>query len=420
MAIPEKELDYHYSPSRWSHRFGPDEVIEAHLKSVTEGTKVAHWCLECDSAVTYGTGEKQKLDIFNAKMPRKMNRLPVLVYLHGGYWQHLGLEMSGFMAPPLCKAGATVISVGYDLAPEASMDKIVSEIKQAMRYILRYAKERQSRGIYLCGHSAGGHLAAMMLACEFAEDDAFDSEMIKGAALISGVYDLRPLTKTYVNDPLKLNEEDAWRFSPANFIAEIAGLSQQRDILIAVAEYDPPEFRRQSADLEKSVVPEPPLDPPMKWSVVKELSARKVKTRYMDVSDTDHFDVIEKLQKDSYRLTTRGTYSINYPGQPSLEYSLPPWSSHAIYVNASMAVVSGTENKSFTVSVTDSTAMKVYGRDVYDAYTPLPIPALGQHYGRRSIFERVLCRSTIVTSTPGNVFTPGRRLLEGRSRRQDK
>ncbi|XP_046547970.1 kynurenine formamidase-like [Haliotis rubra] len=142
------------------------------------------------------------------------------------------------------------------------------------------------RGIYLCGHSAGGHLAAMMLACEFAEDDAFDSEMIKGAALISGVYDLRPLTKTYVNDPLKLNEEDAWRFSPANFIAEIAGLSQQRDILIAVAEYDPPEFRRQSADLEK------------------ELSARKVKTRYMDVSDTDHFDVIEKLQKDSYRLTT--------------------------------------------------------------------------------------------------------------------
>ncbi|XP_071111598.1 kynurenine formamidase-like [Haliotis cracherodii] len=284
MAIPEKELDYHYSPSRWSHRYGPDEVIDAHIKSVTEGSKVAHWCLDCDSDIPYGTGKKQKLDIFNAKNAKR-NGLPILVYIHGGYWQNLSLEMSGFMAPPLCKAGATVISVGYDLAPEASMDRIVSEIKQAMRYILRYAKEHQSRGIYLCGHSAGGHLASMVLACEFAEDDAFDSEMIKGAALVSGVYDLRPLTKTYVNDPLKLNEEDAWRFSPANFVSEIAGLSQQRDILIAVAEYDPPEFRRQSADMEK------------------DLSSRKVKTRYMDISDTDHFDVIEKLQKDSYSLT---------------------------------------------------------------------------------------------------------------------
>ncbi|XP_046376186.2 uncharacterized threonine-rich GPI-anchored glycoprotein PJ4664.02-like [Haliotis rufescens] len=75
-----------------------------------------------------------------------------------------------------------------------------------------------------------------------------------------------------------------------------------------------------------------------------------------------------------------GFYSITYPGQRPLENSIPPWSAHTRDVDSSMAVASGTEDKSFRVSISDSTTMRVYGRDAYDAYTPLPLPALGQHY----------------------------------------
>ncbi|XP_041368286.1 kynurenine formamidase-like [Gigantopelta aegis] len=284
MAIPPKELDYHYSPSRWSHRMGSDEVIEAHINTVTQASREATWLLNCDGEISYGSGPLQKLDIFTAKNAQ-IKGVPIFVFIHGGYWHMMGRAKSSFLAPPLAKAGSTVVIVGYDLAPAVTMDKIVSEIKQAIRFVLKLAKERQSSGVYLCGHSAGAHLAAVMLACEFSDDDAFDSEIIKGAFLVSGVYDLRPLVQTTVNEPLKMTENDAWRLSPFSFVGEIAAQSRQRDILFAVAEYDSPEFRRQSAEMEK------------------ELRSRGVKTRFIDVPDTDHFDVIEKLKKEDYSLT---------------------------------------------------------------------------------------------------------------------
>ncbi|XP_067660322.1 uncharacterized protein [Haliotis asinina] len=96
-----------------------------------------------------------------------------------------------------------------------------------------------------------------------------------------------------------------------------------------------------------------------------------------------------------------GTYSITYPGQPPLEYSSPPWSSNSLNVDANMAVVSGTENKSFIVSVSDNSAMRVYGRDANDAYTPLPIPALGRHY----VFSN--CHGFVNTTTVLTIATHG-------------
>ncbi|ESP05049.1 hypothetical protein LOTGIDRAFT_211849 [Lottia gigantea] len=283
------DYDYHYSPSRWSHRLSPDDVIDSHIKTVKEGTRTAKWSLEVETDISYGPTPFQKLDVYIDKKTSKKGS-PILIFIHGGYWQDLSREMSGYLAPPLCHAGATVIPVGYDLAPSVSMDEIVSQIKRAVAFIFKLAKERQSSGIYLCGHSAGAQLAAIMLTSEFGEDDAFDCELIKGALLVSGVYDLRPLVSTYINEPLKLTSEDAWRFSPSNFISEIANQSRGREILLAVGEYDPPEFRRQTGEMEKS------------------LRDKGIKTRYFDIPDTDHFNVVEKLQQENYTLTQVGLY----------------------------------------------------------------------------------------------------------------
>lgn len=286
-SIPDKELDYHYSPSRWSHRMGSQEVLESHIKTVSDGSREAQWCLNVDADISYGPTERQKLDIYSQKNSAVKKGAPIFVFLHGGYWEEkmLTKDNSSYMAVPLTSAGATVVVVDYELCPDVSMDEIVAEVKRSMYYIFRLAKERQAGGIYLSGHSAGAHLAALMLMTSFQDDDAFDSELIKGAVLVSGIYDLRPLVKTSVNDSLKLTEEDAWRFSPANFIQEIAMQSRGRDILIVVGEYDPPEFRRQSGEFEKS------------------LRDCGIRTRYMDIPDTDHFNVMEKLQSATYSLT---------------------------------------------------------------------------------------------------------------------
>lgn len=284
-SIPDQELDYHYSPSRWSHRLGPDEVIVDHIDSMERASKESKWTLETEADVSYGESEKEKIDVFH-KIGAPKKGAPIFVYFHGGYWQikEIGRENSSFMAVPLCNAGATVIVVGYDLAPDVSMDTTVLQVKRAMRLIIKLAKERESSGIYVSGHSAGGHLAALMLMVSFS-DDAFDCELIKGAMLVSGVFDVRPLTKTTTNDPIKLTEEDAWRFSPMSLVDDIAQLSRHRHIVIAVGEYDPPEFRRQSGEMEKA------------------LRDRGIKTSYVDVPDTDHFNVIDKLRDGKYLLT---------------------------------------------------------------------------------------------------------------------
>ncbi|KAH9498994.1 hypothetical protein Btru_004151 [Bulinus truncatus] len=285
-SIPVQELEYHYSPSRWSHRMSRDEVLSAHIEALAQGSRNALWTLDSETEIAYGQSERQKLDIFYKKNSAKKGA-PIFMYFHGGYWQtkEIGREISSFSAVPLCNAGASVISVGFDLAPDVSLNSILLQAKKALHLVIKLAKERQSSGIYLAGHSAGAHIAAMLLMTSLSQYDSFDCELVKGAVLISGVYDLRPLVKTTINEPLKLTEEDAWRFSPQNFVQEIAHQSQQRHIIIAVGEYDPPEFRRQSGEMEQM------------------LRNFGVKTSYLDIPDVDHFNVVEKLSETYYVLT---------------------------------------------------------------------------------------------------------------------
>ncbi|KAK7095064.1 hypothetical protein V1264_006525 [Littorina saxatilis] len=247
-SIPKQELEYHYTPSRWSHRMGPQQVLESHVKVTSDGTSEAKRCLEVKAGISYGSTDKQKLDVYSRKNSAGKKGSPIFVYIHGGYWQEkvVNRENAGFLAQPLAAAGATVIPIGYELCPDVSLDEIVSEVKKAVCFIIELAKKRQASGVYLCGHSAGAHLAAMMLT-----DCQDDGELIKGAVLVSGVYDLRPLVKTSVNDALKLTEGDAWRLSPGNVVKDIASRSVDRDILIAVGEHDSPEFHRQSTELEE-------------------------------------------------------------------------------------------------------------------------------------------------------------------------
>lgn len=279
---PSQELDYQYSPSKWTKRMEADVVVADHAQVIGIESEHAKQDLDCQLDIPYGNKPKQKLDIFGAKSLSQ--GAPVFVYIHGGYWQFLEREKSSFMAAPLVKAGAVVIPVGYEYAPEANMDEIVAQIKDAVTYIIKWATQRGSRGVYLSGHSAGAHLAAMMLSVDWMTECNLTTDIIKGAVLVSGVFDIRPIVYTYVNEPLKMTSESAWNNSPCKHVEAIAHLSRHRNILIAVGEFDSPSFITQSQQFEKA------------------LDTRGLSTRYLLIEGLDHFNIVEQLRFDDYLL----------------------------------------------------------------------------------------------------------------------
>lgn len=191
--------------------------------------------------LSYGPGAEETLDYFAARDDGNGAR-PVVVFIHGGYWQALNASDASFAAPAFNAQGIDYVAFNYTLAPRARMDEIVGETRRAVLWLSRNAGRFGGDGgrIVLTGHSAGAHLAAMMLAADWAGE----RPGIAGAALIGGVFDLEPIRLTYVNDALRMNVHEALRNSPAR-------LRPTLDVPFVVCwgERDTAEFRRQSREL---------------------------------------------------------------------------------------------------------------------------------------------------------------------------
>ncbi|XP_042658709.1 kynurenine formamidase isoform X3 [Tyto alba] len=277
--MPAEALEHQYSPSRWSPRLGTDTVIQAHIAATAAGTRRARAAAQTSLHVPYGDGDGEKLDVYFPADPS--GTFPVLVYIHGGYWQCLSKDEAGFAAPPLVSRGVAVVAVGYDTAPKGRMDDMVLQVRRSLAFLLR--RYPGIGGLYLCGHSAGAHLAAMVLSTDWTEFGVVPD--IKGAVLVSGIYDLEPILHTYVNDALNMSREVAQRNSPMLRVAPAAPAAAACEVLVAVAQHDSPEFRRQSQEYGQALRA-------AGWSV-----------SMLDLAGVDHFDIIEKLSEESYILT---------------------------------------------------------------------------------------------------------------------
>uniref|UniRef100_A0A4W4H422 Alpha/beta hydrolase fold-3 domain-containing protein n=1 Tax=Electrophorus electricus TaxID=8005 RepID=A0A4W4H422_ELEEL len=256
-----------------------DAVIKAHVDALKSGTEKARALAQTLVDVPYGEADEETLDVYvpNSSSPD----VPLVVYIHGGYWQFLSKEESGFMAVPLAQKGVVVVAVGYSIAPKGNMDLMVSQVRRSVLAVIQ--QYSHISGLYLCGHSAGAHLAAMVLATDWSEYGI--SPQIKGAFLVSGIYDLLPILSTYVNEPALPLMEVAIRNSPSQLVPQVRASSSACEIVVAVAQNDSPEFRKQSEDYFKS------------------LEAAGLKVTFEDVPDTDHFNIIEQLVDENYHLT---------------------------------------------------------------------------------------------------------------------
>lgn len=184
----------------------------------------------CQLDVPYGIGDGETLDVFRASGDAGGSsrdgaaKAPVLVFLHGGFWRSLDKSDHSFVAPAFTQAGACVVVPNYALCPGTEMHPvtvphITLQMVKALVWVWRNIDQYggDPARITVAGHSAGGHLAAMMLACVWqacAED--LPAALVRNALSISGLHELESIRRTpFLQQDLRLTPEDACRASPA-------------------------------------------------------------------------------------------------------------------------------------------------------------------------------------------------------------
>jgi arylformamidase len=210
-ATPD-EVDYQYSPSKFAKR-----PLSEYLADYA-----------ADSAGV------------DASLLRQQGT-PLLIFIHGGYWQSLSAADSLYNGPKAMQEGVSFHAVDYTLAPDASVEEIINECIVDVKKTIAELKPTR---IVIAGSSAGAHLTAMC-----ARDEEISS-CINGVALLSGVYDLRPLVCTSTNDPLHLTLETAADVSPQ--LLPLTSFAPQA--MLAVGRHEAPEFIRQNAEYAETLV----------------------------------------------------------------------------------------------------------------------------------------------------------------------
>ena len=201
--------------------------------------------LSCRLDVPYGTSPDQTLDVF----PASAGKAPVLAFIHGGWWRSLDKRDHSFIAPSFVQAGAMVVVPNYTLCPSVHIEDIAMQMVQAIAWTWRHAAGHggDPDRIVVAGHSAGGHLAAMLLCCDWPVVAAdLPPDVLRRALAISGVFDLEPLRQTpFLQADLRLTPDAVQRLSPAGFAPPAGTL-----YAVAGAE-ESEEFLRQNALIQE-------------------------------------------------------------------------------------------------------------------------------------------------------------------------
>lgn len=195
--------------------------------------------LPCRMNVSYGPTDAEVVNVFPAIKPGS----PIVYFIHGGYWRSSSQNDVDLYAAALVPAGCAYVTVNYLLAPEASIDEIVRQCRAGLAWTHNNADSFNGdpNRVYVIGRSAGGHLAGMMLADGWREEAGLPDDLIKGATVLSGLFDLEPVRLSNVNDWARMDKEGAYRNSPVHHLPKMGC-----PLIVAWGENETDEFKRQS------------------------------------------------------------------------------------------------------------------------------------------------------------------------------
>jgi arylformamidase len=206
--------DAEYYESRYNPRLAVPEYAR-HFEGWARRSQQAREAMQGYLDVPYGEHPMEKLDLFRARGASRA----LLMFIHGGYWRALDKSQHSFVAQPFVNAGATVAMINYGLCPAVTVEDIVRQVLQATAWLYRNGNNfgAPAGPLFVAGHSAGGHLAAMTLAAQwprFAPD--LPAKVVRAALAASGLFDVEPVMNTpSVNVDVRLTTAMARRVSPA-------------------------------------------------------------------------------------------------------------------------------------------------------------------------------------------------------------
>lgn len=223
----------------------PEHAV--HFARWAESSRQARASGPCELDLAYGDGPNETLDVFPAAQPNS----PVVVFIHGGYWRSLDKADHSFVAPALTAAGACVMVPNYALCPAVTIPQITLQMVRALAWTWRHAARYggDPSRITVIGHSAGGHLAAMLLTCAWkAVSRDLPTQLVKDALSISGLYELESIMHTpFVQGDLRLTPAQVLKVSPAWLPAP------SRGVLFTVAGADESaEFLRHNTLIQQA------------------------------------------------------------------------------------------------------------------------------------------------------------------------
>lgn len=241
----------------------------------------------CRLDLAYGDTPAERLDVFGPSdaIPgpkvRRHPGAPMLVFIHGGWWRSLDKADHSFVAPALADAGAVVVVPNYALCPAVGIEDITLQMVRSLAWCWRHARElgADPSRITVAGHSAGGHLAAMMLCTLWKRvGDDLPDDLVKAALSLSGVFDLEPLRRTpFLQPDLRLTPGSVRRLSPAGFPAPAGTLRAVAGAL------ESEEFLRHNRLIRR------------RWGA---LTVPVCDT----IADADHFTVVDGLARSGSQL----------------------------------------------------------------------------------------------------------------------
>ena len=272
-TLSAEDLEREYSPSSMVGDIEPFlSWYNAQSQRVREDRSL-HLFLD----LSYGESWEENLDLFLPSTSIWPEGLPLLVFVHGGYWQQHSKNDHSFPATAWTSVGYAFASINYGLAPTSNIPQMISRCRRALNWLgeNHFSYGFDIRKMHVMGHSAGAHLLACAISPGIQDHDG--SRLFfrpQRAILVGGIYDLQPISQTYVNEPLGLSIESARTLSPQFFDSDpLVALD------IVYAEYETNEFIRQSkAYAEKS-------------------SARTAHTKLIEVPGRHHFDIMLDMSR---------------------------------------------------------------------------------------------------------------------------
>jgi arylformamidase len=225
--------------------------------------------------LSYGDTPRQSIDLF---LPGAGAAAPLALFVHGGWWRSLDSSMFSQMARGPNDRGVAVAVVGYDLCPNVTIADIIEQMRRACAFLW----QRLGRRIFVYGHSAGGHLAACLVATDWAAlYPKAPADLVPAGYAISGVFDLAPLVHITPNQDLRLDAETARQLSPAFW-----PLPADRRFEVAVGALESSEFKRQSRLIVDA------------WKSTAAIT-------YQEIPGANHFTVIDALADPASAMATR-------------------------------------------------------------------------------------------------------------------